>query len=1590
MDDSVTIAGVEYEIISEQYPRGAKDPVTALSLEHGAELFTDSAIDPAIALARGYSTLTGTGEDKDLLESLGFKPYVWSRDDAYPGLLIPTYGMDGHANGHQYKPAVPRKGRLKQDGTHALVKYETPKGAPLVIDVPPYTAERLRANPGASLWMTEGVKKVDSLVSQGMATIGFTGVFNWRNSHGVLGDWETIPLKGRSIVLCFDADAAGNRNVQLAMARLGAWLRTRGVESVNYLVVPPEVDGTPVKGVDDYFAAGGTLETLAAVAVKTPPGAGEKDAAFTDAFLVEELSETLQGWFCWASGLGWLRWNGRVWKEVSDVEPLEAVRVWASDQFDAACDEQKRDRSNPNLTGKIAGWRAILNKSRLVALRDLAKGLLQRDAAEFDGDPDLLTVGNGTVHLPSGRLLPFDPEHCITRICDAEYRPGASHPSWTAALTAVPADMHEWFRDRVGQATTGYMTPDHMMVIAHGGGSNGKSTVMEIIRKTLAGYGVLVSDRVLMASPDAHPTELMDFKGARYALMEETPEARHLNVQRLKQTVGTPTIKARRIRMDPVEFIASHSLFINTNYRPTVTETDHGTWRRLSLMPWPYTFRKPGQPLQGPQDRVGDPSLAYAANDPLVRAAALAWMVAGAQAWYARGRMMLPVPERVERETRDWRAETDLILGFADECLRFEQGAFTQTQAMLKAFNDWAGERGHRPWNDRTFASRFGSHDVVRAAKVQQGRFSVGGKQQRGWSGVEIDTDGMDPFTGERDDFPEGPVMDHYVPPEFGGPELDTPPEDRPAPERYKERYDDADGMDPYEDETPEPPREYGGCICGSTSTDKGDHADYCGFDRAEQAEARGERPAPDVLDEMTALNQEMQVEVTSRCPNCQGQGCQYCDMDRPAPGISVTEDGYAYGKTMTPMPNPFEGEENRPAPFDPENTDRELEMAECPEVAQSGTDAGQDPAALGFDLETADADKLFTGGHEGPFVRIGGHTGDKGGRIPGVPLPPVPDIIHGLEGADVIYGHNILGFDLLALAHHHGADYDALAAKAVDTLVLARLIDPPGAKGMLPWGARGYYGLDQVAQRLGHEGKTDDLPALAKRYGGYDKIPLDSREYQDYLRGDLAATKHVFDESVLHGMNHYARREMEIVALQNRMTLNGWAVDEDLLSERVAHEDAQRAEAVRILAEDYGMPTHRPDRLKLRKRSEWPEGYQSWSVKDARAIMTENPGLAADYGLAEWIPGERYDAPWAGEHGREAIERAFKAAGAKYLPRTKNGGMAMGKEALGEEPWYDKNQRKSLPGLLGVYGDKPEVRRIAEAVLMATGARVKYGEIAQYVVNGRVHAEISGARPEDKDGSDQASGRWAMRHPSLTNMGKRGAAGEERAVMVADPGHVLVTCDLSQVDMRAVAGLSQDPAYMELFQPGRDAHMEMAQVYFGEKTEEKRQRTKRINHKLNYGGGVKSTSEMERIPIAIVQQAYDARAQAYPRLMEWLEEVREEAASGRLLDNGFGRLMRPDPARAYTQGPALMGQGAARDIMCESLLRLVRLADERGHNVRPYLRAVVHDEVVLSVPELEWSWWAQLLEEAFTWEWRGVPILCEVSAPAFRWSECK
>jgi DNA polymerase-1 len=601
-------------------------------------------------------------------------------------------------------------------------------------------------------------------------------------------------------------------------------------------------------------------------------------------------------------------------------------------------------------------------------------------------------------------------------------------------------------------------------------------------------------------------------------------------------------------------------------------------------------------------------------------------------------------------------------------------------------------------------------------------------------------------------------------------------------------------------------------------------------------------------------------------------------------------------------------------------------------------------PVAYGFDIETASADRLYGETHDGvPYVRLCGAIGPDGKTTL---LKDACGFASTLELADAVYGHNIFRFDIPALARHAGADYDTLAAKAWDTAILERLVDPPGAKHATK---AGYYGLDETARRYGHAGKSDDLKGLALRHAGdepgtkaekvargFERIPQDDPEYREYLVGDLAATQHV-QRSVFRRVTDwdYARREMKVAAFQNRMTFNGWRVDRGDLARRVEREDAQRAAAVKRLNEDYGVPLTKAD-------------------------------------------GKPSASPWATTGGRAALESAFRDAGAEYTPRTESGLLAIGKDQLGDG-WWVNPEGKRVPGMTNpeAYGNVPTVVELCGVLREATGATAKYAEIARYVTReGRVHGGI---------GEDQASGRWAMTKPSLTNLGKRGPKVEQRTPFVPDWGHVLIAVDASQVDMRAVAAECQDPAYMALFEPGRDAHMDMAEVYFGARTKVFREQTKAINHGLNYGQSAAAVAARNGLAIELVNDAVLERSRAYPRLIEWTGEVRERGGRGELLDNGFGRKMRCDPDRAWTQAPALIGQGAARDIVCEAILRFLGAYP----HATPYLRGVVHDELVLSVPENEAEFWREALRWAFTFEWKGVPILCDVSPAGENWAEC-
>lgn len=217
-----------------------------LAEHHRRMLLEESGIDPEVAEARGYHTV----EKKVELEQLGFR----RTQRKVPALLAPVYSPTGEISTYQIRPDQPR---INSEGNP--VKYETPGGSRMRFDVHPFMRDKLD-DPSVPLFVTEGVKKGDSLVSRGLCAVTLLGVWNFRGTNDkggktVLAEWEYVAFNGRRVYIVFDSDIMIKPGVYRAMVRIKTFLEFREAEvriislttaNGTWLVDCFEVDPRPI------------------------------------------------------------------------------------------------------------------------------------------------------------------------------------------------------------------------------------------------------------------------------------------------------------------------------------------------------------------------------------------------------------------------------------------------------------------------------------------------------------------------------------------------------------------------------------------------------------------------------------------------------------------------------------------------------------------------------------------------------------------------------------------------------------------------------------------------------------------------------------------------------------------------------------------------------------------------------------------------------------------------------------------------------------------------------------------------------------------------------------------------------------------------------------------------------------------------------------------------------------------------------------------------------------------------------------------------------------------------------------------------
>ena len=273
---------------------------------------------------------------------------------------------------------------------------------------------------------------------------------------------------------------------------------------------------------------------------------------------------------------------------------------------------------------------------------------------------------------------------------------------------------------------------------------------------------------------------------------------------------------------------------------------------------------------------------------------------------------------------------------------------------------------------------------------------------------------------------------------------------------------------------------------------------------------------------------------------------------------------------------------------------------------------------------------------------------------------------------------------------------------------------------------------------------------------------------------------------------------------------------------------------------------------------------------------------------------------------------------------------------------------------------DYPLPRVILEHRALAK-LKSTYADKLPQMVNprtGRVHTTFSQATA--------VTGRLASSDPNLQNIPVRTDEGRRiREAFVAPPGHVLVSADYSQIELRIMAHLSGDAALVRAFHAGEDIHRATAAEVFGvapsEVTGDQRRMIKAVNFGLIYGMGAFGLAQQLGIERGAAQQFIDRYFQRYPGVAEYMQRTRELAREQGYVETVFGRrLWLTDikagggPRRAAAERQAINApmQGTAADLVKLAMIAVAGWLDSAGLATRLVLQ--VHDELVLEVPDAE------------------------------------
>ena len=381
----------------------------------------------------------------------------------------------------------------------------------------------------------------------------------------------------------------------------------------------------------------------------------------------------------YVSDMGWLIWDGKRWK-IDTKKEIERITNKVLRGLYKSEDEMETK------------WARMCERRniRMNSIKDLMP-LVPGEREEFDRHKYLFNVTNGIVDLKTGKLQLHDRNLNLTKITNVDFNENAKCPEWMNFLDSIfqgDKELIEYMQRLIGYSMTGEIT-EQIMVFLIGGGSNGKSTFINIIKDLMGEYGKQAkSDTFIKKKETGANNDIARLVGARFVSAIESEDGEVLSEAFVKQITGGEPVLARFLRQEYFEFIPEFKVFFTTNHKPVIKGTDEGIWRRIKLVPFNLQLPKHKRDLK------------LSEKLSLEMPGILNWAIEGCLKWQKHG---LDEPGKVSKATGDYKEEMDIIGPFLFERCYIDVAQKISAKELYEVYSNWCYQNGEFALKNRAF-----------------------------------------------------------------------------------------------------------------------------------------------------------------------------------------------------------------------------------------------------------------------------------------------------------------------------------------------------------------------------------------------------------------------------------------------------------------------------------------------------------------------------------------------------------------------------------------------------------------------------------------------------------------------------------------------------------------------------------------------------------------------------------------------------------------------------------------------------------------------------------------------------------------------